>query len=62
VERVRVARAAEFLDFHPVGMHLFILGGAVVPLLAVRAGQRYFRSQLIHPVLYEVARISARKF
>ena len=37
-----VAKAAEFLGFHPVRMVLFFLGGVVIALLAVGASKGYF--------------------
>jgi hypothetical protein len=44
VNGVFIAKAAEFFYFHTVGMVLFFLGGIVVTLLAIHAGQGDFRS------------------
>jgi len=56
VRRVGVARAAELLYFHPVGMHLFILGRVVVALLAIQARQNDFRPHCVTPFLKKFAK------
>jgi len=48
---VRVAKTAEFLYFHAVGMFLFVFGGLVVSLLAGYTSQRDFRAHVVSSFL-----------